>query len=104
MQKSGIEESPGISRIALARFKNKDLPVCSVLRLIVAASVMSPSFVLPAKDVIVDRGRTAVLVAGHEEGWDADEHVVGEDAEAPEVGRLTVRLALKDLRGHVDLR
>jgi hypothetical protein len=75
-----------------------------VLRLIVATTVMSTAFVLPAKDVIVERGRAAVLVAGHEEGWDADKHVVGEDAEAPEVGGLAVRFALQDLRGHVDLR
>jgi len=57
-----------------------------VFRLIVPASVMSTPFVLPAKDVIVDGGRAAVFVTGHEEGRDADEHVVGEDAEAPEVG------------------
>ncbi len=57
-----------------------------MFRLIVPASVMSTPFVLPAKDVIVDGGRAAVLVTGHEEGRDADEHVVGEDAEAPEVG------------------
>ena len=55
--------------------------VCSVS---IATMMMVTSLVLTDEEVIVD-AYGAVIVAADEEGRKADEHVVGQDAKAPEI-------------------
>jgi hypothetical protein len=75
-------------------------PVSSRFWLVFPSPMVSSAFVFPAENVVVE---TAVLVAGHEEGWNPDHHVVRKHAQTPVVGRLAVGLSLENFWGHVYL-